>query len=91
MGMNLLFILAVFALQDFGVFYVMMFILFFGGFLFMVPAYFIQRGKLIKKNDHQQQLLFPGSAYRHLKNKRNAIKVAQRRSAARVMHLQKVI
>jgi UDP-N-acetylmuramyl pentapeptide phosphotransferase/UDP-N-acetylglucosamine-1-phosphate transferase len=91
MGINLMFILSVFALQDIGVVNVMAFIFIFGGFLFMIPAYFIQRGRLIKKNDHQQQLLFPGSAYRHLKNKREAIKVAQRRSAARVIHLQKVI
>jgi len=88
MTMNLIFILSVFALQNIGIIKVMVFIFVFGGILFMIPAYFIQKGKLIKKRDHQQQLLFPGSAYRHLKNRRNAIKVARRWTAARALNIQ---
>lgn len=90
MLLNFLFILAVFALQHYGIIPVMAFIFIFGGFLFMIPAYFIQKGKLIKKRDHQQQLLFPGSAYRHLKNRRKAVIVARRWSAARSFDPQKM-
>lgn len=88
MAMNFIFILSVFALQNIGIIKVMGFIFVFGGILFMMPAYFIQKGKLIKKRDHQQQLLFPGAAYRHLKNRRNAIKVARRWTVARALNPQ---
>ncbi len=91
MLLNVLFILAVFALQNYGIILVMAFISIFGGFLFMMPAYYIQKRKLIKKRDHQQQLLFPGSAYRHLKNRRKATKVARRWTAARALNLQKAL
>lgn len=91
MAMNFIFILLVFALRNFGIIQLMGFIFVFGGILFMLPAYFIQKRKLIKKRDHQQQLLFPGSAYRHLKNRRKAVMVARRRSAARALDLQKAL
>jgi len=91
MTMNFIFILLVFALRNLGIIQVMGFIFVFGGILFMLPAYFIQKRKLIKKRDHQQQLLFPGSAYRHLKNRRKAVIVARRWSAARALELQKAL
>jgi len=91
MTMNFIFILSVFALQKIGIIKVMVFISVFGGILFMLPAYFIQKRKLIKKRDHQQQLLFPGSAYRHLKNRRKAVMVARRWSASRALELQKTL
>ena len=90
MLMNFIFITLVFALRNYGVIWVMVFIFLFGSFTFMVPAYFIQKGKLIKKNDRQQQLLFPGSAYRHLKNRRKAITVVRRWSAIRALKPQKI-
>jgi len=88
-ALNFIFILLVFALRNLRIIQVMGFIFVFGGFLFMMPAYYIQKRKLIKKRDHQQQLLFPGSAYRHLKNRRKAVMVARRWSAARASDLQK--
>ena len=91
MAMNFIFILLVFALRYFGIFQLIGFIFVFSGILFMLPAYFIQKRKLIKKRDHQQQLLFPGSAYRHLKNRRKAVMVARRWSAARTLDLQKAL
>lgn len=91
MLMNFLFILGVLALRNFGIILVMGFIFVFSGFLFMMPAYFIQKRKMIKKNDRQQQLLLPGSAYRHLKNRRKAITVAKRWSAHRALNPQKVL
>ena len=91
MAMNFIFILLVFALRYFGIFQLIGFIFVFSGILFMLPAYFIQKRKLIKKRDHQQQLLFPGSAYRHLKNRRKAVMVARRWSTARALELQKAL
>lgn len=91
MTMNFIFIFLVFALRNFGIIQVMGFIFVFGGILFMLPAYFIQKRKLIKKRDHQQQLLFPGSSYRHLKNRRKAVIVARRWSASRALGLQKAL
>lgn len=91
MAMNFIFILLVFALRNLGIIQLMGFIFVFGGILFMLPSYFIQKRKLIKKRDHQQQLLFPGSAYRHLKNRRKAVIVARRWSAARALKLQKAL
>lgn len=85
---NVLFILSVFALQHLGIVKVMGFIIVIGGFLFMIPAFFIHRGNLIKKNDPLQQLLIPGSAYQILKNRRYAVKVAHRRSVSRGVNLQ---
>ena len=90
MLMNFIFITLVFALRNYGVIWVMVFIFIFGSITFMVPAYFIQKGKLIRKNDRQQQLLFPGSAYRHLQNRRKAITVVRRWSAIRALKPQKI-
>jgi len=86
--LNFLFILSVFSLQNLGIIKVMAFIVVVGSCLFMMPAYFIQRGNLIKKNDPHQQLLIPGAAYELLKNRRYAHKEAQRRSASRGVKLQ---
>jgi len=88
MVMNLLFIIPVFALQHYGIIKVMGFIIIFGGFLFMIPAYFIQRGNLIKKNDPHQQLLIPGTTYQLLKNRRKSLKLSQRLSKANSPSLQ---
>ena len=86
--MNILFILSVFALQHLGIVIVMLFIIVIGGILFMIPAFFIHRGNLIKKNDPHQQLLIPGSAYQILKKRRYAVKAAYRRSSSRRVNLQ---
>ena len=87
MVMNFLFIVAVFALKNFGILNVMLFNLIIGGLLFMIPAYLIQKRDLIKHSDHQQQLLFPGAAFQLLKDRRKAVKVAKRRSATRALNL----
>jgi len=87
MGVNFLFIIAVFALKNFGILNVMLFNFIIGGLLFMIPAYLIQKRKLIKNSDHQQQLLFPGAAYLLLKNRRKAVRIARRRAAARAFKL----
>ena len=85
---NILFILCVVSLQHLGIVNVMGFIVVVGGLLFMIPAYFIHRGNLIKKNDPHQQLLIPGSSYKLMKYNRYVFKVAQRRSASRSVNLQ---
>jgi len=87
MVMNFLFIVAVFALKNFGILNVMLFNLIIGGLLFMIPAYLIQKRDLIKHSDHQQQLLFPGAAFQLLKSRRKAVRIARRRSAARAFDL----
>jgi len=88
MTLNFLFIVSVFALQNLGIIEVMGFIIVVGGSLFMMPAYFIQRGNLIKKNDPQQQLLIPSSAYELLRNRRYIHKQAERRPASQGVKLQ---
>ena len=60
MGMNILFIMAVFALHQLGVLRLMVYILVTAGILFMLPAYFIRRRNLIHKNKPKQQLNIPG-------------------------------
>lgn len=85
--MNILFIIPIIALNHLGVFRLMGFITLFGGILFMIPAYFIQKRNLIKKNDPHQQLLIPGSTYQFFKNKRYENKISQRR-ATRGLKLQ---
>jgi len=86
--MNLLFILSVFSLQHQGIFKLSGFIVVMGSFLFILPAYFIRRGKLIKENDRHQQLLFPGSFNQILKNRRKAIELSRQRSASRALKLR---
>ncbi|MCX6237637.1 MAG: MraY family glycosyltransferase [Bacteroidia bacterium] len=87
-AMNILFILCVVFMQHYGTIIVMGFIVVIGSLLFMIPAFFIQRGNLIKKNDPHQQLLIPGSTYQILRNRRSAIKTAQRRTAFQGIKLQ---
>lgn len=87
-GINILFIIPLFALQHLGIVSLMGFIIIISSILFMTPAYFIQRKHLIKKNDPHQQLLIPGSTYELLKSRKYALKVAQRRSATRSVKLQ---
>jgi len=86
--MNILFILCIVSLQHLGIVKLMGFIIVVGSLLFMIPAYFIHRGNLIKKNDPHQQLLIPGSAYKLLKYNRYAFKVAQHKSPIRGVKLQ---
>lgn len=85
---NILFILCVVSLQHLGIVKVMGFMVLVGSLLFMIPAFYIQRGDLIKKNDPHQQLLIPGKAYKLLKYNRYAFKEAQRKSAVRGARLQ---
>jgi len=87
-GVNSLFIISVIALQHLGIYFVMGFIAVIGSILFMTPAYFIQRKHLIKKNDPHQQLLIPGSTYELIRDRRDLLKVAQRRSSNRGIKLQ---
>ena len=70
-GLNILFIIAVFALHHLGVLRLIIYIFVSGGLLFMIPAYFIRSRKLIRKNDPVQQLLIPGSSEELLKNRRS--------------------
>jgi len=60
-GFNVIFILAVFYLQHFGIFRLMVYIALACFILVMIPAYFIKKYRLIKKNDPVQHLLIPGS------------------------------
>jgi UDP-GlcNAc:undecaprenyl-phosphate/decaprenyl-phosphate GlcNAc-1-phosphate transferase len=71
LSLNILFIIAVFALHQIGILRLMVYIFVSGGLLFMIPAYFIRSRKLIRKNDPVQQLLIPGSSEELLKNKRS--------------------
>ncbi len=81
---NMLFIAPIILLHHLGVFWLMVFITFVGGTLFMIPAYFIQQRNLIRKNDPHQQLLIPRVALELFKNRRYAYKMmSQRRSASR--------
>lgn len=88
MGMNSLFIIPVFAFHHIGIIGLMGFNIVVGGLLFMIPAYFIQKRHLIEKNDPQQQLLIPGSNYEFLRNRRYALKDAQKRPATKTVKLQ---
>jgi UDP-GlcNAc:undecaprenyl-phosphate GlcNAc-1-phosphate transferase len=80
--MNILFITPVIAMDHIGVVALMGYIALTASILFMLPAIFIQKRKLIKKNDPHQQLLLPGSAFEHLKMKRAEFRLAQQRSAS---------
>jgi UDP-N-acetylmuramyl pentapeptide phosphotransferase/UDP-N-acetylglucosamine-1-phosphate transferase len=60
-GMNILFIMLVFGIHHLGVHRLLVSIAIIGSFLFMVPAFIIQRKHLIKENDPVQQLLIPSS------------------------------
>jgi len=81
---NMLFIVPIILLHHLGVFWLMVFITFIGGTLFMIPAYFIQQRNLIRKNDPHQQLLIPRVALELFKNRRYAYKMmSQRRNASR--------
>lgn len=86
--MNILFIIPIIALNHIGVLRLMGFITIFGSILFMIPAYFIQKKDLIKKNDPHQQLLIPGYNYQLFKNKRHEHKMSQRRAKTRGLKLQ---
>jgi hypothetical protein len=59
--MNILFIMLVFGIHHLGVHRLLVSIAIIGSFLFMVPAFIIQRKHLIKENDPVQQLLIPSS------------------------------
>jgi hypothetical protein len=78
---NILFIIPVIALNHLGVLRLMEFITLVGSVLFMIPAYFIQRRNLIKKNDPYQQLLIPGTTFELFNNRRSDYKLSQRWAA----------
>ena len=88
MGMNTLFIIPVFAFHHIGIIGLMGFNIAVSGLLFMIPAYFIQKRNLIEINDPQQQLLIPGSTYEFLRNRRFALKDAQKRPITKTVKLQ---
>ena len=58
-GINILFILAIFALHEIGMLRLIFYIIFAGSFLFMIPAILIRKRNLIKKDDPVQRLLVP--------------------------------
>jgi len=91
MLINVLFILPLFALQHVGIVKLMGFIMIFGGFLFLIPAYFIRKRSLIKENDPHQQLLIPGSIYQLFKDRREAVGVARHRTPVHGLDLQIVL
>ena len=72
--LNILFVIAVFALHHLGVLRLMAYISISGGILFMIPAYFIHKRKLIHNNDPVQQLLLPGSTDEIFRNRRHNLK-----------------
>jgi UDP-GlcNAc:undecaprenyl-phosphate/decaprenyl-phosphate GlcNAc-1-phosphate transferase len=63
---NIAFVVPVFLLQNMGIAWLMVFNVFFCIILFMIPALFIQKRHLIKKDDPHQQILFPKSSKRLL-------------------------
>ena len=69
-GLNLLFMGVVFALHHLGVLRLMVYIIVSCTIIFMIPAFFIKKRKLIRKNDPMQQLLLPGSSDEIFKNRR---------------------
>lgn len=87
-GMNILFIIPIFALHHLGVARLMVFITIIGSILFMIPGYFIQKKNLIMKNDPHQQLLLPGLTFELFKKRRYEYKQAQRRSAHHGIKIQ---
>ena len=79
-GMNILFIIAVFALHHLGVLRLMVYIVFSGGILFMIPAFYIRKWKLIKRNDPVQQLLIPGSTDEIIRNRKSNRRLRKKRN-----------
>ena len=63
LGFNILFIIAVFYLNRIGFNGLMFYILAGCILLVIIPAYFIQKRKLIREDDPVQQLLMPGTSY----------------------------
>ena len=61
-GFNILFIIAVFCLNNLGYVRIILYISIACAILVMVPAYFIHKGKLIREDDPVQQLLVPHSS-----------------------------
>ena len=80
MGMNILFIMAVFALHQLGVLRLMVYILVTAGILFMIPAFYIRKRKLIKRNDPVQQLLIPGSTDELIRNRKSNRRLRKQRN-----------
>ena len=87
-GTNILFLIPVFALHQFGIIKLMGFIFLSCSILFMIPAFFIHKKNLIKKNDPNQQLLIPGTAYKLLRYNRNMFRADKRSPVSRGVTLQ---
>lgn len=81
---NILFIIPVIVMDQIGVAALMGYIALTASILFMLPAWFIQKRNLIKKNDPHQQLLLPGEAFELIKKSRAEFRLAQQRSASHV-------
>jgi UDP-GlcNAc:undecaprenyl-phosphate/decaprenyl-phosphate GlcNAc-1-phosphate transferase len=79
-GINLLFILFTFTLHRLGFLRLTVYISIICGFLFMIPAYFIRRGNLIRKNDPVQQLLTPQTFFEMQRNKKYLADSQQKRA-----------
>ena len=58
-GINIVFIVVIFALHQIGMLRLMFYILFVGTFLFMIPAIIIRKRNLIQNGDPVQRLLIP--------------------------------
>lgn len=79
-GLNLLFMGVVFALHHLGVLRLMVYIIVSCTIIFMIPAFFIKKRKLIRKNDPMQQLLLPGSSDEIFKNRRQNSRSRKRKN-----------
>ncbi|MEI6143118.1 MAG: MraY family glycosyltransferase [Mariniphaga sp.] len=88
---NLLFIGSAFMLQPSGMILLLSFMILSGSFLFMLPAYFIQKRNLIKKNDPHQQLLMPGSIHQILENRKKHINLTRQKVRKHTENVQSFI
>jgi len=71
-GINVLFVVAVFYLNRIGLSTIMSYIVFACFLLVMIPAFVIDKRKLIHRDDPVQQLLIPGTPNTALRNKKRS-------------------
>ena len=58
-GINILFVAVLFSLHQFGILRIAAYIVISCGTLFLMPAFFIKKRKLVRKNDPLQQIMIP--------------------------------
>jgi UDP-GlcNAc:undecaprenyl-phosphate GlcNAc-1-phosphate transferase len=85
---NLAYICTVFMLQPYGLFVVVVYMIFMGSILFMLPAYFVQIRMLIGNEDPFQQLLMPGSICQLLENRRKNLTRAKEKVKTKASNVQ---